>query len=182
MPSPSKILRALITTALAAALAMLLGACAEEEHHDVVEGQAAQLGDLEYKVVFSRPLNINDVEDRSYLPDRNPPPPGSSYLGVFIQIENTADEGTEQLPEEMTVVDTEGQRFQPLESESVFALDLGGELGPGDQAPALDSTAQTSPVSGALLVYEVPDEAVENRPLELVIPGAEDDARVELDI
>lgn len=176
------IFRPVLLLVIAALAVVGMAACSEEEHHEAAEGQFIEVGDLEYRVVFSRLLNIYDVEDRHYLADQEPPPEDHSYLGVFVQIENQSEEEPADIPDELIVGDTEGNEFEPLDSGSVFELDLGGELGPGEQAPALDSPAQTGPIQGSLILYEVPEEVTENRPLELMIPGNEEDARVELDI
>src|SRR5690606_24838020 len=136
----------------------------------------------EYKVQFTRILNIHDVEDRDYLVGKPAPSPDKSYIGVFVTIENLSDSETIEVPTDFHVVDTDGNIFRPLESESVYALHLGGQVGPGDEVPALDSTAQVGPIGGSLILFEIDDQATANRPLELVIPGEDEEARVVLDV
>jgi len=179
----SRLGRAAAALAALALCALALSAC-DSGHHglSIVEGEPVELGELEYKVLFTRLLNIHDVEDRDYLTGQEPPQPGRSYLGVFVQIESTADEGFNEIPTDIHIVDSDEQEFEAVESESIFAVELGGELGPGDQVPALDSAAQTGPIEGSLILFDLPDEATENRPLELIIPGPDGDGRVELDI
>lgn len=168
---------------LVALAALLLGAtaCGSEEHSTVVEGEPIKQGDLEYKVVFTRLLNIEDVEDRAYLEGRDAPSPGHYYLGVFVSIENLSEDRSARIPEDFEVVDTDGNSFEPLDHENVFSLRLGDSVGPGDFVPAIDSPAQVGPISGSLMLFEIPDEATANAPLELVIPGDEE-SRVILDI
>lgn len=178
----SQLLRPLLVLIALGALAFGASACASEEHGAVVEGEPIEQGDLEYKVIFTRLLNIDDVEDRAYLAGQEPPPPGHSYLGVFVSIENLSDENSQEIPEDFEVIDTDGNTFEPLESESIYALRLGETVGPGDFVPAIDSPAQVGPIGGSLILFEVTDESTENRPLELIIPGPEEEARVILDI
>lgn len=175
------LIRPLLVLIALGALALGATACADEEHGLVFEGEPIEQGDLEYKVQFSRLLNINDVEDSAYLVGHRPPQPGHSYLGVFVAIENLSDDSSADIPEDFEVVDTDGNVFRPLESESLYALGLGDTVGPNDLVPAPDSTAEVGPIEGSLILFEITDESTENRPLELIIPGPDDEARVELD-
>ena len=99
-----------------------------------------------------------------------------------MTIENEGD-SSEQLPDEMTVVDTRDNTYEPLESESVYALDLGATLEGGDELPAPDTPAATGPINGAMVLFLVNRSVTENRPIELEIPSSTgEEARVELDI
>jgi hypothetical protein len=173
--------RPLLVLAALGVLAVSASACGSE-HESLVEGEPVENGTLEYKVLFTRLLNIHDVEDRAYLEGKQPPPPGKSYLGVFVSIENVSDDETAKVPEDFKVVDTDKNTFSPLPSDSIYALRLGGEIGPGDVVPALDSTAQVGPIAGSMLLFEITDSSMENRPLELVIPHPEHEKRVVLDM
>jgi hypothetical protein len=172
----------IILVLLAAAIA--LAACGGEEEHKtgLIEGEPVELGELRWNVQLTRPLNPNDVEDREYLEGQSPPPADAFYVGVFVAVENEDEESAHPLPEELTVEETTGEEYESLESESPYALRVGTEIAAGDEVPALDSTAQVGPTQGALVLFLVPDEAFENRPLELVIPGQDGPARVELDL
>lgn len=176
-----KLIRPLLVLTALAALALGASACAEEEHGVLVEGEPIELGDLEYKVQFTRLLNIHDVEDSAYLVGHEPPQPGHSYLGVFVAIKNLSEENSAELAEDFKIVDTDNNTFRPLESESLYALDLGATVGPLDLVPAPDSTAEVGPIEGSLILFEITDESIENRPLEFIIPGPDDEARVEID-
>lgn len=149
----------------------------------VVEGEPFEVGPLQYNVLFTRPLNRYDVEDRDYLVGQRPAGPDELYLGVFVEIENTDEEKGHEIPETFEIVDTEGQKFENLETESIYRLDTGSVLGPGDQAPAEDSTPQVGPIKAALLLYRIDQATLELRPIEMEIPGEEDGevVRVELD-
>jgi hypothetical protein len=174
--------------ALALAGALLVGSilsgCGDHPDSDlsVGEGQPLKLGDLVYNVQISRPLNPTDPEDKAYLADQPPPPNDKLYLGVFMQVENDSDT-PQELPSEMTVVDTAGSEFQPLPNRSEFALDLGGTV-PGDrQAPDLESTAANGPIQGAMVLFLIDEAATELRPLRLDIPSPDGEVgEVELDI
>jgi hypothetical protein len=166
------------------AAAVTVGACGgeEEKKTGLIEGEPVELGELRWNVLFSRFLNPNDAEDRAYLLDQPPPPRDASYLGVFVEVENEDDEGGHELPAELVVEDTVGNEYKSLESESPYALRAGSTVAAGDEVPALDSTPQVGPIQGAMILFLIPDEAFENRPLELTIPGDDGPATVELDL
>ena len=150
----------------------------------VVEGEPFEVGPLRYNVLFTRPLNRFDVEDRDYLVGQPPADPDQIYIGVFVEIQNTDEEKGHEIPESFEILDTEGRRFENLESESIYRLKTGTVLGPGKQAPAIDSTPQVGPIKAALLLYLVDQETLELRPVEMEIPGEEEGevVRVELDL
>ncbi len=183
MMSLKKLTRPVLVLAATVLAAFAFAACgSEEESLHAVEGEPITLGELEYNVIFTRPLNIDDVEDRDYLTGQEPPPSGSMYIGVFVQVENLSDNDSQSIADGIHVTDTEEDKFEPLSSESLYALHMGASVGPGDVVPAMDSTPEVGPIEGSVLIFEIPDEATENRPLELIIPGPDGDARVELDI
>lgn len=172
---------ALLATMLLVVAALALGACGEEDKTEIVEGEPVELGELSYNVLFSRFLNPNDVEDADYLVGQPPPDPDSLYLGVFLQVENHGED-PQLLPGSLIVTDTEDQEFETIESESLYALPLGVEIAGDTEFPVSDSTAAAGPIAGSMLLFEVPDEAADNRPLKLIIPGDDGPAEVELDI
>lgn len=175
-------LLALLLTALLTA--SVLVACGEEEQPtEVEEGEPIELGELSYNVLFTRFLNPEQTEDSAYLQGQPQLEPGELYLGVFIRIENDTEE-TLLAPEaeSFTVVDSEDNEFEPLESESDFALDYGAEIAAEDQLPLPDSTAESGVIEGALILYRVDDEVTENRPLELDIETEDGSGAVILDI
>jgi hypothetical protein len=181
---PASSLGAALALAGALIVGLVLSGCGDNPDADlsVGEGQPLKLGDLVYNVQISRPLNPSDPEDKAYLADQPTPPNDKLYLGVFMQVENDGDT-PQELPATMTVVDTAGGRFEPLPSQSLFALDLGGTV-PGDrQAPDLESTAANGPIQGAMVLFLIDEGATELRPLTLEIPLPDGEAgEVELDI
>jgi hypothetical protein len=167
---------------LVAALSIAACGAEEEEKEGLFEGEPVELGELRWNVLFSRFLNPHDVEDREYLVGQPAPPPDAAYLGVFVQVENEDDDNPQSLPESLEVEDTEHQLFESIESESPYALHLGTEVDAGDEIPALDSVPQVGPIQGSVVLFLIPDDASENRPFEMTIPGQDGPATVELDL
>jgi hypothetical protein len=167
--------------ALAAAALGVSGCGYESEHKDVVEGEPVELGDLTYNAVFSRFLNPDDTEDSEYLVGQPAPPPGSSYFGVFIEVQNETEE-SHRVADHFKIVDIDHQEFEALESESPYAFPMGAELEEHEQIPILDSTAQTGPIEGSVVLFLLPASAAENRPLLLEVPGEEGPAEITLDL
>jgi hypothetical protein len=141
----------------------------EEEVLDVIEGEPIEADDVSYNVVISRFLNPDDEEDSAYLSGQPEPPPGEDYFGVFMQVENDRDE-TVSLPDEMRVIDTLDTVYDPLESDSPYALPLGAPIEAEGSYPVANSVAADGPTQGALVLFLVEQTSTENRPLELEIP------------
>jgi hypothetical protein len=176
-----RVLRVLLAMVVVA-LASTLSACGSStDIKDLSEGQPVQLGDLQYTVEFSRFLNPSDVEDREYLVGQPAPKPDQIYLGIFVQIVNKSKTSPVTIPSGWAITDTQNQTYSPLPSRSPYALHLGTPIDPEDQAPALDSPAQSGPINGSLVLFLLPDSAIENRPLRLIVPGQGGPAEVSLD-
>jgi hypothetical protein len=157
---------ALAAAMAVAALALGLAACGEEQETEVVEGEPIELGDLHFNVQLTRFLNPDDREDAEYVEDLAPPPPDTSYLGVFMEVENEGDDPI-RLPseEQMEVKDTTGEVYHPIETETVFGFDFGEELEAGDSIPLEDTAAASGPNQGQVVIFLVDDVVSENRPL-----------------
>jgi hypothetical protein len=173
--------RALALTAAAATAALPATGCGEEEELNVVEGEPVELGELRYNVQITRFLNPRDPEDIAYLEGEPDPAEDESYLGVFMTVENEGEEAVE-VPSAFEVLDTRGEAFESLDSESPYALELGARLGPDEELPAPDTPAASGPIKGAMLLFLVDEGVTENRPLELEIRSQAGDGTVELDI
>jgi hypothetical protein len=172
----------LLAALVLAIAAFGISACgSESDSKDVVEGEPVELGELKYNVVFSRFLNPSDNEDSAYLVGQPEVPPGSSYFGVFVEVQNESEE-VQTLADSFTITDADHETFEALESESLYALPFGGEVESQEQIPILDSTAQQGSIEGSLVLFELPASASENRPLTLSIPGPEGPATVTLDL
>jgi hypothetical protein len=171
-----------LLASLVLAASALAGCGESNEKEGLMEGEPVELGPLQWNVTFSRFLNPDDEEDRAYLVGQQPPPADATYLGIFVEIINKDKEGPQRLPSTMTIEDTEHTSFESLPSESLYALDLGGEVPAEERVPPLDSTAQVGPIKGSMVLFLIPDKAAEDRPLELVIPGEDGPATVDLDL
>jgi hypothetical protein len=156
-----------------AVLAVAVSACGySSDATDVVEGEPVKLGELEYNVTFSRYLNRADTEDSAYLVGQPAPPEGSTYFGVFFEVQNESDQ-PQTLPSTLTITDADHKTYDLVPSESLYALPLGGEVESHEQVPVLDSTAQLGPIEGSLALFLLPSEASDNRPLTLHIPATD---------
>src|SRR4029077_16787918 len=135
------------------ALALAASGCGySSDSKNVVEGEPVKLGDVQYNVVFSRFLNPNDTEDSAYLVGQPAPAPETTYFGVFFEVQNESDEA-QQLPDSFRIEDAEHQPYESLETESLYAFPLGGEVEAEEQIPVLDSTPQQGPIEGALVLF-----------------------------
>jgi len=173
---------------LLAALGLVLvslgaAACGYQSHEtEVAEGEPVELGDLQFNATFSRYLNPADNEDSAYLVGQPPPPDGSTYFGVFFEVQNESSD-PQTLPETMHITDADKQTYDVIPSESLYALEFGGEVEPEEQVPVLDSTAQLGAIEGSLVLFLLPAAASENRPLILHIPGpGDEEAEVTIDL
>jgi hypothetical protein len=179
-----------VVAALAALLAV--AGCGEEpgtEAEPAREGLALELDGITYDIFLTRELNVEDVEDQGYVEGIPEAPSGAAYYGVFLQACNVSEEALTAAGS-FRMVDSQGNEFEPLELErgNPFAY-VPTTLQPGDCFPASGSLASSAPTGGALLVFELPLETIENLPIELVIQDGYDIAEarpkelvVELDI
>ncbi len=161
-----------------------LAACGSQEHEKtgIVEGEPVALGPLQYNVLFTRPLNPNDIEDREYLVDKKPAPPGNSYIGVFMQVKNLDENQPQTVPDSFTIRTTAGKEYTSLPTRSIYALESGGTVDADGQLPEVDSTAQVGPIQASMVLFRIADESMEQRPVELIIEGEDGPATVELDL
>jgi hypothetical protein len=182
MPRRTRLVLPLLAALLLGLVALTVSACGySSDSKDVVEGEVVELGDLKYQVVFSRFLNPNDNEDSAYLVGQPPLPKGSSYFGIFLEVQNKSED-TQKLAGSFTIKDAQGDTFDAIPSESLYAFPLGGEVESQEPIPAPDSTPQQGPIEGSLVLFELPASASENRPLTLFIAGPEGPAEVKLDL
>jgi hypothetical protein len=182
MPRRTRLVLPLLAALLLGLVAMTVSACGySSDSKDVVEGEVVELGDLKYQVVFSRILNPNDNEDSAYLVGQPALPKGSSYFGVFLEVQNKSED-TQKLAESFTIEDAEDDTFDAIPSESLYAFPFGGEVESQEPIPAPDSTPQQGPIEGSLVLFEIPSSSFENRPWTLLITGPEGPAEVTLDV
>jgi hypothetical protein len=180
-PRMPRLVVILISILAALALAGAVSACGEEEETEVVEGEPVEVGELSYNIGLTRFLNPDDNEDAEYLVGLPKAEPGTSYLGIFLTIENETSE-PQSSADHYTVHDTLDTEYEAVESPSPYALEIAAEV-PGDsELPLPDTTAATGPNHGSLLIFHVADTVSENRPLRLAVEASADTGEVVLDI
>ena len=172
--------RSLAALALAALVALSLAACgnaktreelAEEvAHHPVREGLFVPVGPLDYVVYITRQLNPRDPEDREYY-DGPEPPPGQVFYGVFLEVCNLT-KAPAMPAHSFKVVDSRGHEYEPVELEGDNPFQYEPEqLQPGQCIPNQAGATSFGPTGGAMVLFQLPVAAQENRPLELEIEG-----------
>ena len=170
MAPPAKTCVAACALALATAG---LAACGEEEpgvSEPAREGLALPLGGLEYNVFITRQLNPSIEPDKAYY--QGPPAKRDETLyGVFLQVCNNSKR-PHTAASEFKVVDNQGNEFEPTElpEDNVFAY-RSQVVAPHRCIPEEGSVAQLGPTAGAMLLFKLPLDVTENRPLELEIEG-----------
>lgn len=171
---PAAMTRRLLPIALAALAALALAACGDKPAtitHGESEAEYVTLGNLQYQVQLSRQLNAAEVGDRDYLVGL---PPGDRTLkanevwfGVWLKVYNKSGV-VQKSANTFKIVDTRGREYEPMGLSRVnrFVYRPAPVL---DQSrlPIPGSAADGTPTSGALLVYKLPVEALDFRPLEL---------------
>lgn len=169
------LLRILLLSAVAGAGLFAYGCADSGEPHLVgeTEGPYIDVNDLRYQVQISRVLNPSDPEDAAYLqalPEGTELEPGETWFGVFLRVANTTEGTAAQTAEEFEIVDTLGNQYEPVDlpEENQWAYEP-TVLEPGEMVPAPDSAQSSGPTRGALLLFKLPFETLDNRPLEFEI-------------
>jgi hypothetical protein len=165
-----------LTALLALALVCLgvfagCGKSGNKPGETVPEGLSTPLGGLRYTVFLTRQLNLANEEDKGYLPGHKEAPPGRGLYGVFLEACNKGNSNV-VATSQFYIQDAQGNRFNPegLAQDNPFAYH-GGNVPPQNCEPREGSLAQQGPTSGAMLLFNLPLPATENRPLELHIEG-----------
>jgi hypothetical protein len=174
----------LLACLLALAAPLGLAACGDEEpgvDEPAREGLALELGGVDYNVFITRQLNPRVPPDEAYVTEEAAA--GETLYGVFIQVCNNSEE-PRQTVSEFTVRDNQENTFEPeeLPEENQFAYQP-RTLDPEECIPRAGSVAQLGPSAGSLLLFRLPLENTENRPLELELEGEDGEMLTfELDI
>jgi hypothetical protein len=177
-----RLLTPLLVALMVGLLAIGISACGSGNPREVEEGEVVKVGSLEYTVIFSRYLNANDPEDVAYLAGQEPVKDDHNYFGVFLQVFNP-NHSSFTVAHDMTITDATGKRYVPVESESEYAFPFSSILEEQEHIPGFDSSGQSGPIQGAVVIFELPEEVSSSRPLLLHIPGAPGDAgTVKLDL
>ena len=103
---------------------------------------------------------------------------------MFIQVCNNSNDDAPDRSTSFSIKDNQGNEFEPeeLPEDNQFAYHA-GELLPDECIPEAGSVAQLGPSAGSMLLFRLPLENTEYRPLELELRGEGDDhLTFELDI
>ena len=181
--SKSNLFRGLVLALVVAISGLALAACGggHEEKEGLAEGEIVELGPLQYNVLFTRPLNINDIEDSQYLVGQPKPGPNQMYIGVFVHVHNNSDD-PHTIPDSFKITTTAGREYENIPSKSIYALQPGATVEPHDNIPRVDSTAQVGPIQASMLLYLIDRESAEQRPVQLTIEGEDGPATFDLDL
>jgi hypothetical protein len=153
------------------------------------EGLPEKIGNIEYNVFITRELNLKDVEDSGYYKGPEAPP-GYALYGVFLQACNQNTSGPHWTAAgNFEIEDTQGNRFRPLRMarDNIWGY-RPVSLGHESCIPTPGSLPASGPTNGSLLVFKLPLQTLENRPLDLRITapqnaaGQRDSGIIELDI
>jgi hypothetical protein len=167
-------MRSLSLAACVLALGASLGlaACGDDEpgvDEPAREGLALELDGVDYNVFITRQLNPRVPPDGAYVSEEAPP--GETLYGIFIEACNNSD-GPRETVRDFVVHDNQENEFEPepLPADNAFAYSP-RTLNPKECIPEAGSVAQLGPTAGSMLLFQLPLDATENRPLELEIEG-----------
>jgi hypothetical protein len=175
------------------ALATLgLSACGNKEttvHNGESEAEYVTLGEMQYQVQLSRLLNAYNPGDRSLL--TGVPPAlrglgrGNVWFGVWVRVFNNS-ERLQLGADSFKIVDTRGREYEPvpLTASNAFAY-RAVAVQRESTYPVLDSAAGNSPTVGSLLLFKLPEQTLDFRPLEpefssSVLPGRTSTIRLDV--
>jgi hypothetical protein len=176
---------------LLAALVAFTGCENTREHDAGREGLPEEIGHVEYNVYITRELNLRDVEDQGYYKGPEAPP-GFALYGVFLQACNPNEDVNAPhwlAASRFEIEDTQGNKFTPLplSASNIWAYKARA-LKQNACIPKRGSLASSGPTNGSLLIFKLPLQSLENRPLDLIITsppdpdGVRDEGRIELDV
>jgi hypothetical protein len=179
--------------ATAGALALLGTGCGNK-HHTITEAKTegiwVDVGALNYQVQGSRQVTPAMVPDNSYLLGLPvgilPASATETWFAVFMRIENHSGKA-HPTAREFEIVDTEDRVFKPLELDvksNPFAYQP-QVLQADHRIPRPDSAQDFDSAAGALLLFKLPLDSYQNRPLELRIKSADvapREATIDLDV
>ena len=163
-------------------LAFGLTACGKENDESIQgtgspgeafrEGLAEEMDGLTYNVFITRQLNTRITPDSAFY--RGPDPGRKETLfGVFVQVCNEGKKPEQAVqPDRFILRDAQENEFRPLKLPVTNAFSYRARtINPNECIPAAGSVAEQNSAAGALLIYKIPVENLENRPISLEIEG-----------
>ena len=104
---------------------------------------------------------------------------------MWVRVWNGTDE-PQKAAKDFEIVDTKGEKFEPIELAPVNILAYrAGIVKANSQYPVPDSVPENLPTTGGVLVFKLPRQALDFRPLELVfheLGNPESESSVRLDV
>ena len=181
-------LRPVIVLLLAVLAVGGLSACGNEGHDPdeqqsenaqvaETEGLYLHVGEMKYQVQVSRQLNPLLIDDVAYLEGVSESDldiaADEVWFAVFMRIENETEE-TKRAASEYKIVDTQENEYLPVEigEANPFAYRAGRVEGE-ELYPLPNSAAGERAPNGAVLLFKLKDQALDNRPLELHVEDPE---------
>jgi len=181
-PRTPRFLRRFVALLTLGVLVLPFAGCgAEEAETDVPEGEPLELGELAFDVQITRFLNPDAADDSQYLEGAPPLADGEQYLAVFMEVANEGEEPN-VVPYPFKIVDTRGVVYYQAEAENPFTLVAGTPIPPGERVPGAETPAANGPIEGSALLFPLTQQANEDRPLKLVVPGPTGVGEIELDL
>jgi len=173
--------------ALVALVAVLsLSGCGREDPADNAvearEQNTAELAGVAYRVTLFRELNVSSPPDDAVW-EGAPPERGRGLYLLVLRACGAADVPA-RASDRIHLEDAFGKRFAPRSRETADAFAYTPTaLEPGECLPAADTAAEET-FGGAVLVFDVPFESTDARPLVLQIgsPEGREKVRVQLDL
>ena len=99
--------------------------------------------------------------------------PGQEWFGVFLQVYNNT-EHAHPASELISISDTEGNVYHPIQAlPTNHYMYRAGVVPAKSVLPKADTTAAFGPTQGALLLFKIKVESLNNRPLEIKIAKPE---------
>jgi hypothetical protein len=175
------LLRRLVAILLVAVVAGCEDASTPDNGVEAREGNVVELGGLTYRVVLFRQLNPQAAPESALV--EGVPPDGQGYYAAFVTVCNDSDEphlATNDIHLEDAFGNTFAARNTDVDPELAYDP---RRLQPEACEPA-DGSAAEETYNGAALVFSVPFDAVQRRPMILEIQPRDGGApaRVQLDL
>ncbi len=177
---------------LLCAAVLLVSGCGDKQStvtEAETEGVTVDVGGLKYQVQVSRFLNPSDIEDSYYLrglSETTDLDPGKDavWFAIFMRVKNESGD-TLTPTANFTISDTQDNKFQPVpidgkQNPLIYAprpIPHAGVL------PDPNEPAGSGPIQGSLILFRIPTDSLQNRPLVLHIEGSgNEEATVDLDL